>query len=258
MPCRRSPTSPLPSAAVSSRLRAASSRRVLRVEQEIHERVRVLVSTAAPVCMRLTRHALTHHTFSPLSLCPTADLSAAQPRSTITMPGGGVEKLESAIWSSRRFHLSTARTWRCRLGQNPRFGGWRLKPGVQAWVPAYAHGPTRGGGMATDQSAHSNVSHCCIAWHPTPPRSRHLLTVSTRRGSMLTGSTSRHGTQTHRSHLLALGGACYDLDATDPLGCVAAIQRICANPMSGRNPSSHRCLTAAGTRYPLCTLCPTR
>ena len=70
-------------------LRVASSRRVLRVEQEIHERVRVLVSTAAPVCMRLTRHALTHHTFSPLSLCPTADLSAAQPRSTITMPGGG-------------------------------------------------------------------------------------------------------------------------------------------------------------------------
>ena len=51
--------------------------------------MRVLVSTAAPVCMRLTRHALTHHTFSPLSLCPTADLSAAQPRSTITMPGGG-------------------------------------------------------------------------------------------------------------------------------------------------------------------------
>ena len=56
---------------------------------------------------------------------------------------------------------SAARTWRCRLVQNPRFCGWRLKPGVQAWVPAYAHGPTRGG-MATGQSAHSNASQIAV------------------------------------------------------------------------------------------------
>ena len=59
---------------------------------------------------------------------------------------------------------SAARTWRCRLVQNPRFCGWRLKPGVQAWVPAYAHGPTRGGNGHRPISTQQCKPDCCIAW----------------------------------------------------------------------------------------------
>ena len=94
MPCRRSPTIALPSAAVSPRCRDASSRRVLRVEQEMRARVRVLISTAAPVCsasLDTPRHP------APSLPYPSAPQLTSQPHSLATpspMPGGGGGKLE--------------------------------------------------------------------------------------------------------------------------------------------------------------------
>ena len=142
---------------------------------------------------------------------------------------------------------SAARTWRCRLVQNPRFCGWRLKPGVQAWVPAYAHGPTRGGNGHRPISTQQCKPDCCIAWCLPPWGGRTSAEPELGLGPQHwpSGIPTTVGTpDTHESldfvqfsKLIIQAGAASQARCASPQGLSALRVRCCRSPTNAAHRS---------------------